>query len=1073
MAQTTDLTPVDTRIQSFLNTMLQDVCPDGAPQLPSQTLILDKPGLARTWSLPSDADSFSSPYLNSYRVQQGVLHNPKNDRRTTQGVFHVVEGGLPIPDDKISVPKKVFASLLAEALRPPKDVMTLPHSVHHAQKQEVFVSLLLRPMVCPATETDPAKSMEIRFFAPGTLISNLDFVETIFGNAGDPALPENDAASDVLHWTGHTGCVILAPHLIHLNKKALGLPHVDRATERQKRDGMCWADEAELYNGGKAFKVTCRNQIGVMVTIIADNYYGYCKKEVKTQISFAANLFGNAEEEHAGGALAYPAYILGQDFYADRSIPLKKTTFEQAMALLGESARLQPGRYAIDAKFPDIFFVPEDAHFHVSTGTVSWQHEAKTVSLPLRKGDTWILPSGYKVRLQKQIGGSRWRLIGTRADPTFCHKPCTVSGGGKSEISKSIMPMVRKSPLIIKDFQKDLDQVDAITKMDFSGIYRDTETRNEASAKRPFLSTERSLGSVIKLLTPSPEYTEEYNTWLKQLPQTLRQILFALKRHYQPEWGDAWRSHFSVDRINGYPGHELKFDNQKLQSDYLRVGFDPDGLWRLYKLRPDFHPADKVQMEDDITVSTVVPRESLNGLESAYNNPSVKLVANAEAYLFQRPDEAIHRGFDAQAEQDIATPNTFLSNFEPLDADQARALVHNTAAFDLFTEPVKELFRDFLEKPKAAYIVSSAHARIVDGKPSKNPRYLQKRPDLVHARETAISDIGSRLNRGIRQDQPSHFPVRAVLSGRRNNPANPKIQLPPLAVYNPIHYQEIPELMMDFLCSVTGKSPSTTGFGTEGALTKGPFNALWPVVDMNNAIVSAILTQYAGFSSAAGHIGAKYQIDHDISMLVPETWCRMEVTERDPRFLIRNGYLEKLDDLDYKGRRVPASRLGYRITSAFVDRFLGRIFETPGGIFPEDMLRPELQDLDAFVEGVESIVDAQVRVAKNYFNDGSVEAACPPFQALLHVLVHGHYKGMKVADPEFRALFSRESLLLSTWYHERLATKQKRDIALWKRHVAATGSEDAKSQLARVQSPNYLTELVGTAGADPFHLQIR
>ena len=37
--------------------------------------------------------------------------------------------------------------------------------------------------------------MEIRFFAPGNLVSNLDFVESIFGNAGDPYLPENDAAS--------------------------------------------------------------------------------------------------------------------------------------------------------------------------------------------------------------------------------------------------------------------------------------------------------------------------------------------------------------------------------------------------------------------------------------------------------------------------------------------------------------------------------------------------------------------------------------------------------------------------------------------------------------------------------------------------------------------------------------------------------------------------------------------------------------------------------------------------------------------------------------------------------------
>jgi phosphoenolpyruvate carboxykinase (diphosphate) len=66
----------------------------------------------------------------------------------------------------------------------------------------------------------------------------------------------------------------------------------DQATERQRRDGMCWKDEWEFYNNGGAFKLTCRDETGVIVTIIADNYYGYCKKEVKTQISYAANLFG-------------------------------------------------------------------------------------------------------------------------------------------------------------------------------------------------------------------------------------------------------------------------------------------------------------------------------------------------------------------------------------------------------------------------------------------------------------------------------------------------------------------------------------------------------------------------------------------------------------------------------------------------------------------------------------------------------------------------------------------------------------------------------------------------------------
>ena len=65
-------------------------------------------------------------------------------------------------------------------------------------------------------------------------------------------------------------------------------------------------------------------------------------------------------------------------------------------------------------------------------------------------------------------------------------------------------------------------------------------------------------------------------------------------------------------------------------ANYLRMGYDPNGSWRIYKLRPDFNPADKVQVEDDITASVVLPRESLNDLDPEYHNPSVKLVTNCE-----------------------------------------------------------------------------------------------------------------------------------------------------------------------------------------------------------------------------------------------------------------------------------------------------------------------------------------------------------------------------------------------------------------------------------------------------------
>ena len=105
--------------------------------------------MARNMSLPASADVFSSPCLKSYRVVQGVLHNPKSDKRTTQGIFHIAEGGLPVPADKIAVPKQAFAALWAAALHPPADMMVLPFTADQDQRVRCFVSLLLRPLVCP------------------------------------------------------------------------------------------------------------------------------------------------------------------------------------------------------------------------------------------------------------------------------------------------------------------------------------------------------------------------------------------------------------------------------------------------------------------------------------------------------------------------------------------------------------------------------------------------------------------------------------------------------------------------------------------------------------------------------------------------------------------------------------------------------------------------------------------------------------------------------------------------------------------------------------------------------------
>ena len=66
---------------------------------------------------------------------------------------------------------------------------------------------------------------------------------------------------------------------------------------------------------------------------------------------------------------------------------------------------------------------------------------------------------------------------------------------------------------------------------------------------------------------------------------------------------------------------------------------------------------------------------------------SVKLVKNCEYRLFQRPDDAVHPGFDKQTEQDMAQPDNFLANYEPLHGERLASLVEDVHTFYQFTPP--------------------------------------------------------------------------------------------------------------------------------------------------------------------------------------------------------------------------------------------------------------------------------------------------------------------------------------------------------------------------------------------------
>lgn len=162
------------------------------------------------------------------------------------------------------------------------------------------------------------------------------------------------------------------------------------------------------------------------------------------------------------------------------------------------------------------------------------------------------------------------------------------------------------------------------------------------------------------------------------------------------------------------------------------------------------------------------------------------------------------------------------------------------------------------------------------GKPSKNPRYLQLRLDKEDPLSTYLAEVGERLHLRTPEGTPILSPVTDLLPGQRLSPTDVERGTRTLAVFGPIHHLETPELFMKVIASLTVKSPLTTGAGSEGALTKGPFNALLPIHYFNDRLTTLILTGEHAFVTATGSLGPRHTVDHDISLIVPELWsgCR-------------------------------------------------------------------------------------------------------------------------------------------------------------------------------------------------------
>jgi len=263
-----------------------------------------------------------------------------------------------------------------------------------------------------------------------------------------------------------------------------------------------------------------------------------------------------------------------------------------------------------------------------------------------------------------------------------------------------------------------------------------------------------------------------------------------------------------------------------------------------------------------------------------------------------------------------------------------------------------------------------------------------------------------------------------MLPGRRNNPPEPGVRA--IACYNPIHFFELPELFMEFICQHDGQITFDHRRGFRRCAHERPFNALPPIIDLNNAFVSWLLTESPGFVTASrlrrpeSPRGSRRQ-PHRAGSVLPHgaRGARCAIPHRQP-------LPRQARRLRAQRQKVLASRLGYRINARFVHYFFfGRVFNHPHAVFTDAMLRPELQDLDIFADGMDNIVTTQKRVAQMYFDDGSIAQACPPLKALLHIMLNDEWEGKGLDHQNSGNCSTREYLMASDWYAARLAAKQR------------------------------------------------
>lgn len=505
----------------------------------------------------------------------------------------------------------------------------------------------------------------------------------------------------------------------------------------------------------------------------------------------------------------------------------------------------------------------------------------------------------------------------------------------------------------------------------------------------------------------------------------------------------------------------------------LRVGE------RWFAAHPNFAPMMRDKRLDDITVSLIATAGQVWGSLAQEGDATVIWSTDCEDTHFDRREEGIDPGADPLAEQLIGTPDLPVRpiNYEWITPHDARLLLQRDDLGHLHSDMLEHLRRHAQREGEGLEVTTLCPIK-VNGKPIRNVRVLLPRRDLVDPAFRGLAKLKLRLARKVPAGNTPVATVNHFFMGRRCTPPDPTKKRPAYCAHSPFGYEGLARFLASAAGCFTPESPSIEAAGSlagglEGVRSKGPFDPLPPVWDLNALFFSRVLLGEPGaFTTTAGYVGL-IPVGHDVGQIILEAFARIPHELRNHQALLDAGYLERVPDFGDH----PSSLLPDRITAKFVADFIGQVMANPHDCFTKAMLQPETQQGEVFAESLRNMVAAMKLAVEPFFASGQIEQACFWVRQVLEAIRDTEYADMGRMLCELdQGMPSRTYLMRNDAYHARLAAQAERDRALWEAVVRdlqthngeATDLDAARAMLQKVGAPDYIKRhLMGTLGAEP------